>query len=294
MISAYNYFRRLRELKNHPEEMPSIKQELYEIFHELPVGSKRLIESIVDDATVDEAETVRIKDFIYREGRPGGYEIRLLFEIHDHVYGHINDPSWEKLFLCETTKFFTESSSIKKKLPLAKAAMLYDQVKKSIQRIGMVSEVEMALLKNLIDITGDLISMKGANKQFLTALFEEILQDEKIDFKEVELLKEMIFQNKPPLEEDIDLLFDIHSAIVGKPRDELWQVLFVESVVLFMNNQPYEIDKTKMNWLGQKLQKTMERHQQLTTEEIELLGALKGQVGEFPPVLHNFWIQYYR
>ncbi len=294
MISAYNYFRRLRELKNHPEEMPSIKQELYEIFHELPVGSKRLVEKIIDDSTVDETETGQIKEFMYREGRPGGYEVRLLFEIHDHVYGHINDPSWEKLFLDETTKFFTESSNIKKKLPLAKAAMLYDQVKKSIHRIGMVSEIELALLKNLIDITGDLISMKGTNKQFLTALFEEILQDEKIDFKEVELLKEMVCQNKPPLEEDIDLLFDINAAIVGKPRDDLWQVLFVESVVLYMMNQPFEIDRAKMNWLEQKLQKTMEKHQRLTPEEVELLGNLKGQVDKFPPVLHNFWVQYCR
>ncbi|MCK9423327.1 MAG: hypothetical protein M0Q38_12085 [Bacteroidales bacterium] len=279
-------------MKNHPEEIPSVKQELYEIFHELPVGSKNLIETIIEDEKVDAAETDQIKGFIYREGHPGGYEIRLLFEIHDHVYGHNNDPSWEKFFLDETTEYFTENSNVKRKLPFAKAAMLYDQIKKTIKRIGMVSEVEMALLKKIIEITGDLIYMNGTDKRFLSGLFEEVLRDEKIDFNEVEMLKEMICQNSPPLEEDIDLLFDINLAIIDKPRDDFWQVLFVESVLLYMINKPSEINNKKTDWLERKFHRTTEKHQRLTPEEIELINALKQQTNEFPPVLNAYWTEY--
>ncbi|MEI6900905.1 MAG: hypothetical protein WCL00_13585 [Bacteroidota bacterium] len=155
-----------------------MKRELYEIFRELPAGSAKLIETIIEDEKVDASETVQIKQFISRDGQPGSSEIRLLFEIHDHVYGQKNDPRWEKLFLEETTNYFTENSNLKRKLPLAKASMLYDQIKKSIKKIGMVSEIELVLLKNLIEKIGDLISMNGTGKRFLAELFEEVLQDE--------------------------------------------------------------------------------------------------------------------
>ncbi|MEI7980087.1 MAG: hypothetical protein WCI71_00445 [Bacteroidota bacterium] len=279
-------------MKRHPEEMPSVKQELYEIFHELPVGSKKLIEKIIEDEKVDANETDQIKKFIYREGQPGGYEIRLLFEIHDHVYGQINDPSWEIFFLDETTKYFTENFMAKRKLPFSKAAMLYDQIKKTIKRTGMVSEVEMALLKNLIEITGDLIYMNGNDKRFLSGLFEEILRDERIDFSEVEMLKEMIYQNIPPLQEDIDLLFDINLSIIDKARDDFWQVLFIESISQFMINKPSEIDNQKVGWLENKFLRTVEKHQRLSPEEVGLITALKEQAEEFPPGLHIYWAQY--
>ena len=126
MISAQNYFRRLLILKNHPEQMPAIKEELYELLHELPAESQKMIEKIVEDKKVDAADAEEIKKFIYREKQPGGYEIRLLFDIHDHTYGQGNDPSWEALFLDETTRYFSANAGEKIKLPLSKAAMLFD------------------------------------------------------------------------------------------------------------------------------------------------------------------------
>ena len=234
MISAQNYFRRLLILKNHPEQMPAIKEELYELLHELPAESQKMIEKIVEDKKVDAADAEEIKKFIYREKQPGGYEIRLLFDIHDHTYGQENDPSWEALFLDETTRYFSANAGEKIKLPLAKAAMLFDQVKTTIKNVGMMSEVELILIKNLIEITGDLIFMNKSDSNFLLALYEEILKDSTIDFNEIEILREMVCQDIPPILEDLELLFEINLAIMNKPRDDMWRVLFIESVSSYM------------------------------------------------------------
>jgi len=291
MVSVHNYFRRLRNLKAQSGGMLSIQQELSEIFRELPVSSTTLVEKIIEDERVDTAEIKQIRTFIYQNGKPGSDEIRLLFEIHDHVYGNKNDPSWGPFFLDETTRYFTENSNEKRKLSFVKASMLCDQIKKTITRIGLVSEMEMALLKNLIERVGDLNSIHGP-KLFLSELFNEVLQDEKIDFNEVSLLKDMISQNTPPLEEDIELLFDINLAITDKPKDEYWKELFVESISFYLIHQSFETSHRSITWLENKLHRTIEKQQRLTPEEVQLMCTLKNSAREFPPDLNLYWMKY--
>ncbi|MEI6888150.1 MAG: hypothetical protein ACOYM0_00895 [Bacteroidales bacterium] len=272
--------------------MPAIKEELYELLHELPAESQKMIEKIVEDKKVDAADAEEIKKFIYREKQPGGYEIRLLFDIHDHTYGQENDPSWEALFLDETTRYFSANAGEKIKLPLAKAAMLFDQVKTTIKNVGMMSEVELILIKNLIEITGDLIFMNKSDSNFLLALYEEILKDSTIDFNEIEILREMVCQDIPPILEDLELLFEINLAIMNKPRDDMWRVLFIESVSSYMINKPSEIDIKKAHWLEAKLEGTIEKVQCLTPDEIALLCALKDQTQDFPVGLDFYLTKY--
>jgi hypothetical protein len=151
--------------------------------------------------------------------------------------------------------------------------------------------MEMALLKNLIERVGDLNSIHGP-KLFLSELFNEVLQDEKIDFNEVSLLKEMISQNTPPLEEDVELLFDINLAITDKPKDEYWKELFVESISFYLIHQSFETSHSSITWLENKLHRTIEKQQHLTPEEVQLMCTLKNSAGEFPPDLNLYWMKY--
>jgi len=292
MITAYNYFRRLRELKNNPGNSISLKAELYEIFHELPLESRSVIEKIVEDQMVDDSETAQIREYIYRKGDPNGYDIRLLFEIHDHVCENTNSPLWNALFLNETGKYFSAGLTATRKLPLAKAAMLFDLIKNTVKRVGMMSEIELVLIKTLIENTGDKIFVNESESQFLSDLFDEIVRDSTLDFNEVDILKVMIYQDKPPMKEDLDLLFEINTAIYGKPRNDLWQDLFVESLSLYMMINTPQIDKVKAFWLETKLERTIQKHQSLTFEEIELLRTLKNQSPAFPHGLDVFWLKY--
>jgi len=292
MITAYNYFRRLRELKNNPGNQISLKENFHEIFHELPLESRSLIEKIVEDKIVDDAETAQIRKYIYRNGDPNGYDIRLLFEIHDHVCENTNSPLWNELFLNETGKYFSAGLTATRKLPLVKAAMLFDLVKNTLKGVGMMSDIELVLIKTLIETTGDKIFENKSESQFISDLFDEIVKDRKLDEYEVGILKEMIYQDNPPLKEDLDLLFEINTAIYGKPRNDVWQELFVASLSLYVLINAPPIDKVKALWLETKLESTVERHHSLTFEEIELLRTLKNQSHTFPHGLDVFWVKY--
>lgn len=288
MINAYNFFKKLSELKDKGEVDTSIMQELNEIFHELPSDLRNLIQSVVEDGRVDSRETRQIREYIYRNSQPGGYEIRLLFEIHDRVFGKENDAEWDKLFLDETEKYFQAGADESRKLPLAKAALLLYQIKNTINRIGIMSDVEIKLIKNLIRLTGDATFMKTSDSHFLSELYDKILRDSQIDLHEVEILQEMVFQDNPPMKEDMDLLFDINRAIKDKQKHEKWQELFVQAVSTYMTNNTQDIDYNKITWLEGKLQVTVEKHKGLTAEEMVMLLTLKKQVEFYPPELDRF------
>lgn len=292
MISAHNYFRRLRELKNQPHGIVSHREDLSEVFRELPVSSKNMIGKIIEDGKVDAQEVLELKQFIYRHDDPMGYDIRLLFEIHDHVYGNENDPAWDTFFLEETVKYFSKDSGEKKKLRLVKAALLFDQIKNSVNKLGMMSEVEVLLMKNLIEYTGDLIFMNKSDQNFLSSLFDEILQDSKIDIHEVEILKNMIFQDNPPIAEDLDLLFTINLATIDKPKHEMWQALFIEAISSYLKDASSNFDRMKIHWLEMKFDHTIDKYKCLTTEEKLLLTSLREQTTDFPPGLDYYYVKY--
>jgi hypothetical protein len=287
MISLHGYFRKLRTRPAAAE--PAKEQPLHdgcdELFSGLPPGSKELVDRILADRKIDAGEAVRLRELIFWNGKPGAEEIRLLFEIHDHVYGNSNDPTWEKLFLTETLAFFTAEREVRQKLSLTKAYILYDQVKKSMARTGWISEPEMALLKEVTAMTGGLNAMNFPGKQILPELFRDILQDERIDPDEIRMLRGMILQNTPPLDEDIEMLYEVNLTISDKPRDQFWEHFFAESVGLYVVPEPPAVSKNKLAWLEERLRRTEEKHRMLTPAEQELIGSLKERIGEVPPFL---------
>jgi len=291
MISAYNYFRKLSELKERGIHQTPIMEDLQEIFHELPEEMKAVLNRVVNDNRVDAKEVTLLKRQIYRNGEPGGYDIRLLFEIHDHVLRHQNDSSWEKLFMEETLKYFSSDFREKKKIPIVKAALLMFQIKNSIAKNGIISDVETRLVKELIKLTGTHTFSKSSDLRFLSELYENILRDSRIDLHEVELLREMILQHQPPLREDLELMMEINHGLKRKPKHEKWQELFLESLWMYLLTDPDKIDYEKIPWFENRLTRSIEVDGELTTEERILLLRLRQEVTNFPPSLERYLFQ---
>jgi hypothetical protein len=292
MITAYNYFRKLTELKNKGHVPPGFIAELDEIFQELPPELRQMMASVVSDGKVNRTEIVQLSDYIRRKGKPGGFEIRLLFEIHDHVYGNANAAEWENFFFEETSKFFLDGIKERKSLPLSKAALLLYQIKNSINRLGIMSEVEIKLIKELISFTGDNTFMRSTDSHFLAAFYDKILQDSQIDVHEVEMLQEMVFQDKPPKKEDMDLLFDINRALRVRTKHQKWSELFIEAIILFLLNEGKLIDYSKVGWLEGKLQTSETRFGTITIEEIHVVRTLRDKAGFLPPELETYFMKY--
>lgn len=290
MKSLHQYFRRLRTAQLpgvHDSTIPAISSEA---FDSLPLLSKTMIEKIIADKRIEEDEVRLLKNILDPGVSPENSSIRLLFDIHDHVYGQPNDPAWNDFFLETALRFFTDEANDGGKLPLTKAYILYDQIKKSMDRTGLVSEEEMALLRKLSAMTGGISALNNPVNWDLQDLLREVLKDGTIDAKDIRMIRELIHENHPPEKEDIDLLYAVHLTLAEKTKDRQWEPFFVESVTAYVIGNPDDSPATRFGWLENKLKSTTEQYNALTPEELALIVTLQQQVTTLPPAIYQFII----
>ena len=105
----------------------------------------QLVESVIADGTVDDAEVVELETAIYADGTVDQEEADALFTINDAVSGAENSPNWATLFVRAVTDFVLADEDTPGVVDEGEAAYLIGK----IEGDGTVDDLELALARNI-------------------------------------------------------------------------------------------------------------------------------------------------
>ena len=105
----------------------------------------QLVEAVIADGTVDDAEVVELETTLYADGVIDQEEADALFTINDAVSGANNSPNWAPLFVRAITDFVLADETTPGVVDEDEAAYLIGK----IEGDGQVDGVELALARNI-------------------------------------------------------------------------------------------------------------------------------------------------
>ncbi|MBF0181081.1 MAG: hypothetical protein HQM03_13750 [Magnetococcales bacterium] len=120
----------------------------------------------------------------------------------------------------------------------------------------------------------------------LHAIRDLILVDRVIDDHEVDIMRRMILSTRPKTSHavkraEIEILFELNEATMGKRNDEKWKAFFIEAITLHLLNDDVSsgiVDEAEAHWLIQMI----ERDSQYDANEIALLEHIQATAKEIP------------
>ena len=104
-----------------------------------------LVEAVIADGTVDDAEVVELETALYADGVIDQEEADALFTINDAVSGANNSPNWDTLFVRAITDFVLADEETPGVVDEGEAAYLIGK----IEGDGTVDGAELALARNI-------------------------------------------------------------------------------------------------------------------------------------------------
>lgn len=104
-----------------------------------------LVEAVIADGTVDDAEVVELETALYADGVIDQEEADALFTINDAVSGAANSPNWDTLFVRAITDFVLADEETPGVVDEGEAAYLIGK----IEGDGTVDGAELALARNI-------------------------------------------------------------------------------------------------------------------------------------------------
>ena len=105
----------------------------------------QLVESVIEDGTVDDAEVVALEAALYEDGVIDQEEADALFTINDAVSGASNSPNWAPLFVRAITDFVLADEDTPGVVDEDEATYLIGK----IEGDGQVDGVELELARNI-------------------------------------------------------------------------------------------------------------------------------------------------
>lgn len=86
----------------------------------------------------------------------------------------------------------------------------------------------------------------------LSELYQEIIEDHKVDSKEVDQLKALLYEDGKIDKEEADILFKINNACSGNENSPEWDDFFVNAICDFLlkdEETPGVVDEIEADWL---------------------------------------------
>lgn len=124
-----------------------------------------LVEEVIADGVIDEAEVKEISDVIYADGVIDKEEVEALFKINDACSGNENHESWKALFIKAVSSHVLEDDDTPGVIDEAEG----DFIVSLIEGDGEVDDVERDLLQYLDENSDEILSDKLDN------LMDEVL-----------------------------------------------------------------------------------------------------------------------
>ena len=115
-------------------------------------------------------------------------------------------------------------------------------------------------------------------------LKKEILDDGKIDRKEVEILRKNLYADGRIDQKEADFLFELNNAVSGNNKDSSWDQFFVQAISDYLlkdERSPGVIDEDEGRWLVEKIG----ADGKVDGVEKQLLNNLKKNAKKMPPVV---------